>query len=76
MSRHKSPDKLLEEIYNKIDKIVNKTFIDDGREAEIREMYQVKHKEFSQKIKETLENIKLVNNEQESTVSQDSKGME
>lgn len=64
MSRHKSPDKLLNEIYIKIDKIVNKTFIEDGREDEIRKIYQVKHIEFNQKMKESFENIKLIQNEQ------------
>lgn len=40
MSRHKGPDKLFDEIYNKIGKIVNKTFIEDGRESEIEQRYK------------------------------------
>lgn len=42
MSRHKGPDKLFDEIYNKIEKIVNKTFIEDGRESEIEQRYKDK----------------------------------
>jgi hypothetical protein len=42
MSRHKGPDKLLEEIDKKIDKIVNRTLIDDGRQEWVREQYKIK----------------------------------
>lgn len=42
MSRHKSPDKLFGEIYNKIEKLVNKTLINDGRELEIEQRYKDK----------------------------------
>jgi hypothetical protein len=46
MSRHKGPDKLLEEIYNKIDKIVNRTLIDDLRQEWVREQYKIKSEDF------------------------------
>jgi len=59
MSRHKSPDALLHEIYNKIDKIVNKAFIEDGREDEIRELYRVKHEIYNAAIKEALNKLKI-----------------
>jgi hypothetical protein len=54
MSRHKGPDKLLDEIYNKIEKIINKTLIEDGREEEIIKRYK------SHKLK-IFNNIKLSN---------------
>jgi hypothetical protein len=46
MSRHKGPDKLLEEIDKKIDKIVNRTLIDDGRQEWVREQYKIKGENF------------------------------
>jgi hypothetical protein len=46
MSRHKGPDKLLEEIDKKIDKIVNRTLIDDGRQEWVREQYKIKSEKF------------------------------
>lgn len=51
MSRHRGPDHLIEESCKKISKIVNNTFIEDGRVEEIRSMY-----------KEKSDNFKLVNN--------------
>jgi len=56
MSRHKGPDKLLNEIYNKTEKLVNKTFIEDGRELEIEQKYKEKQEELNK-----LFNIKLPN---------------
>lgn len=46
MSRHKGPDKLLEEIDKKIEKIVNRTLIDDGRQEWVREQYKIKSDDF------------------------------
>jgi hypothetical protein len=46
MSRHKGPDKLLEEIDKKIDKIVNRTLIDDGRQEWVREQYSIRSEKF------------------------------
>jgi len=47
MSRHKGPDKLLEEIDKKINKIVNRTLIDDGRQEWVREQYKIESDNFS-----------------------------
>jgi len=65
MSRHKSPDALLHEIYSKIDKVVNKAFIEDGREDEIRELYRVKHEKYNAAIKEALDKLKIQANDKE-----------
>lgn len=40
MSRHKSPDLLLREIDNKIEKIVNNTYLGDNRLDEITQKYK------------------------------------
>lgn len=40
MSRHKSPDLLLREIDNKIEKIVNNTYLGDNRLDEITQKYE------------------------------------
>jgi hypothetical protein len=46
MSRHKGPDKLLEEIDKKIHKIVNRTLFDDGRQEWVREQYKIRSEKF------------------------------
>jgi len=46
MSRHKGPDKLFEEIDKKIEKIINRTLIDDGRQEWVREQYKIKSDDF------------------------------
>jgi hypothetical protein len=46
MSRRKGPDKLLEEIDKKIEKIVNRTLIDDGRQEWVREQYKIRSEKF------------------------------
>ena len=77
MSRHKGPDALLGEIYDKISKIVNKTFIEDGREDEIRELYRVKHEKYNAAIKEALDKLKLTKSDgKEDKGTQDSKVVE
>lgn len=62
MSRHKGPDKLLEEIDKKIDKIVNRTLIDDGRQEWVREQYKIKSDDFYSKFKILLPEIDLFSN--------------
>ena len=57
MSHHKGPNRLLDEIYIKIEKLVNKTFIEDGRELEIEERYKLQ----KEKINKIFSNIKLPN---------------
>lgn len=42
MSRHKGPEVLLLEIEKKIERLVNKTYIDDNREKEISIQYREK----------------------------------
>jgi hypothetical protein len=39
-----SPDSIEKKIQNKIEKIVNKTFIDDNRTEDIKQMYEEKRK--------------------------------
>jgi hypothetical protein len=46
MSRRKGPEKLLEEIDNKIYNIVNKTLIDDRRQEWVREQYKIRSEKF------------------------------
>jgi hypothetical protein len=66
----------LGEIYDKISKIVNKTFIEDGREDEIRELYRVKHEKYNAAIKEALDKLKIRPDDKEDEGTQDSKGVE
>lgn len=53
MSSHKSPDQLSNEIYKKIDKIVNKAMIEEGKEEWIR----VEFAKAQEKLNNTLQNI-------------------
>jgi hypothetical protein len=55
ISRHKGPDKLLDEILSKVDKLVNKAFISDGRESEIEQKY----KESREQLNKLFTNIKF-----------------
>jgi hypothetical protein len=54
MSRHKGPDKLIDECYKKIDKLVNKAFTDDDRTEEIRSRYKEKSDNFKFAYKNIL----------------------
>lgn len=53
MSSHKSPDQLSNEIYKKIDKIVNKAMIEEGKEEWIRTEFT----KAQEKLNNTLQNI-------------------
>lgn len=53
MSSHKSPDQLSNEIYKKIDKIVNKAMIEEGHEEWIRAEFA----KAQEKLNNTLQNI-------------------
>lgn len=53
MSSHKSPDQLSNEIYKKIDKIVNKAMIEEGKEEWIRTEFT----KAQEKLNTTLQNI-------------------
>ena len=57
MSRHKGPDKLLDEIDLKIEKLVNNTFINDGREDYIEEKY----KEYNKKLQQIFNKLPKLN---------------
>lgn len=60
MPSHKSPELLSDEIYNKIDKIVNKTMLDNGKEEWIREEYRKKRERLNNKIQEVVGKIKEI----------------
>lgn len=58
MPSHKSPELLGDEIYNKIDKIVNKTMLENGKEEWIREEYRKERERLNTKIQEVVGKIK------------------
>ena len=60
MPSHKSPELLSDEIYNKIDKIVNKTMIENGKEEWIREEYRKERERLNTKIQEVVGKIKEI----------------
>ena len=51
MPLNSSPESILKKVRKEIDKIVNKTIIDDGRADEVREMYAERRKQFAEAIK-------------------------
>lgn len=55
MPINSSPDSILSKIEKKIHKIVNKAFIDDGREEEIKKMYQERRAEIAELFKKLNE---------------------
>ena len=60
MPSHKSPELLSDEIYNKIDKIVNKTMLENGKEEWIREEYRKERERLNTKIQEVVGKIKEI----------------
>lgn len=56
----KGPDIVHAEIYRKIDKLVNKALIEDGREEWIREEYRKKQERVNNKIQEIVGKIKEI----------------
>ena len=60
MSSHKSPELIYGEIYKKIDKIVNKAMIEDGREDWIREEYTIKQNLLDISIQNIVSKIKEI----------------
>lgn len=58
MSSHKSPDQLGGEIYKKIDKIVNKAMIEEGREEWIRIEFTKAQERLNVKLQEIVGKIK------------------
>jgi hypothetical protein len=55
MPINSSPDSILSKIDKKMHKIVNKAFIDDGREDEIKKMYQERRAEIAELFKKLNE---------------------
>lgn len=62
----KGPDIIHAEIYRKIDKLVNKALIEDGREEWIREEYRKKQEHVNNKIQEIVGKIKEIDEKQNS----------
>ena len=56
----KGPDIVHAEIYHKIDKLVNKALLEDGREEWIREEYRKKQERVNNKIQEIVGKIKEI----------------
>jgi hypothetical protein len=56
----KGPDIIHTEIYHKIDKLVNKALLEDGREEWIREEYRKKQERVNTKIQEIAGKIKEI----------------
>jgi hypothetical protein len=56
----KGPDIVHADIYHKIDKLVNKALLEDGREEWIREEYRKKQERVNTKIKEIVGKIKEI----------------
>ena len=66
MPTHKSPEQLYEEIYRKIDKIVNKVMLENGKEEWIREEYKRKAEKLSIKLAEVVGKIKEIDAKRDS----------
>ena len=62
----KGPDIIHTEIYRKIDKLVNKALLEDGREEWIREEYRKKQERVNNKIQEIVGKIKEIDENQNS----------
>ena len=60
----KGPDIVHAEIYRKIDKLVNKALIENGREEWIREEYRKKQERVNNKIQEIVGKIKEIDEKQ------------
>lgn len=56
----KGPDIVHAEIYRRIDKLVNKALLEDGREEWIREEYRKKQERVNNKIQEIVGKIKEI----------------
>jgi|DEB19_MinimDraft_2_1074335.scaffolds.fasta_scaffold00090_7 hypothetical protein len=64
MPTHKSPEQLTNEIYQRIDKIVNKALLENGKEEWIREEYRKKAELLSIKLAEVVGKIKEIDDRQ------------
>ena len=67
----KGPDVIHNEIYHKIDKLVNKALLEDGREEWIREEYRKKQERVNNKIQEIVGKIKEIDGRNKENYLQD-----
>jgi hypothetical protein len=66
MSSHKSPDQLSGEIYKKIDKIVNKALIEEGREEWIRAEFAKSRERLNVSLQTIVGKIKEIDEKHDS----------
>jgi hypothetical protein len=66
MPTHKSPEQLSNEIYQKIDKLVNKVMLENGKEEWIREEYKKKAERLSAKLAEVVGKINEIDAKRDS----------
>jgi len=62
MPINSSPDSIVNKTHKKINKIVNKTIIDDGREDEIRKMYADRRARINEMFIQTKSEAKKIEN--------------
>jgi hypothetical protein len=67
----KGPDVIHADIYQKIDKLVNKALLEDGREEWIREEYRKKQERINTKIQEIVGKIKEIDDRNKEDYLQD-----
>jgi len=67
MSSHKSPDQLSNEIYKKIDKIVNKALIEEGKEDWIRAEFAKAQERLNVSLQNIVGKIKELDEKHDST---------
>lgn len=65
MPTHKSPEQLAHEIYRKIDKMVNKTMLENGKEEWIREEYKKKAEKLNIKLSAIAGKIKKIDDKRD-----------
>ena len=67
----KGPDIIHAEIYHKIDKLVNKALLEDGKEEWIREEYRKKKERLNNKILEIAKKIEEIDDKNKDNYLQD-----
>jgi hypothetical protein len=68
MSSHKSPDQLGNEIYKKIDKIVNKAMIEEGKEEWIRAEFTKAQEKLNVQLQNIVGKIKEIDGNRENNL--------
>jgi hypothetical protein len=71
MPSHKSPELLSDEIYNKIDKIVNKTMLENGKEEWIRDEYRKERERLNAELQKVVGKIKEIDGRNKENYLQD-----